>query len=506
MGITKEQLVDALSQTKEYVDNKSVSISSDANNAVTDSNGLFVKDLSGEINKINIAQKTVNKPSSVSLIADDVYTFTLNAASTIGKSEATILNQTLKLKQSIKDFDYIEFALTPKTDARVRPSQLTRLRTKDIIYNDSETVEQMGSLFTFSFKLESAESGAYGSGDIVVAAWFKDDTTLLVFTANTPFTAANWGGTYQIDLYGVNSETIVIDPLEYVNESSGIEDTPVGHIIAHMGTTAPKHYLACDGSVYNILDYPYLAEHIKTEFGSYNYFGGDGVDTFAVVDLRGEFLRGTGTNSHDNQGNGGEVGEHQDATEQTQAYGIATNDGGGSIAWLATASLNEIPNVDSAYGSGQLVGVNTTSTAKSAKAYTSRPTNTSVLYCIKYEPCYYMQNTYNGNVYSTDEQIVGKWIDGKPIYQKVVETKTATTTETVENIYSLESNCEIIQLDGWFTATSNDGRGNLNFYLEGNYIATWSSNSHDPNKVYCETNAYNNIPCTLILKYTKTTD
>ena len=36
--------------------------------------------------------------------------------------------------------------------------------------------------------------------------------------------------------------------------------------------------------------------------------------SFGIPDLRGEFLRGTGTNSHVNGGNGAGVGEHQDAT------------------------------------------------------------------------------------------------------------------------------------------------------------------------------------------------
>ena len=74
----------------------------------------------------------------------------------------------------------------------------------------------------------------------------------------------------------------------------------VGSIYSYMGTYSPFGYLACDGSEYNISDYPRLAEHINRHFGSYNFFGGDGTTTFAVPDLRGEFLRGTGTNSHTN--------------------------------------------------------------------------------------------------------------------------------------------------------------------------------------------------------------
>lgn len=78
------------------------------------------------------------------------------------------------------------------------------------------------------------------------------------------------------------SRAITIDPVEHINTTQGIEDVPVGHIISHMGTVAPKHYLTCNGSEYNIEDYPYLAQHFKDNFGSINYFGGDGITTFAI--------------------------------------------------------------------------------------------------------------------------------------------------------------------------------------------------------------------------------
>ena len=89
--------------------------------------------------------------------------------------------------------------------------------------------------------------------------------------------------------------------------------TPVGTIISVMGTTAPANYLACNGQTVNVADYPELADYFENQFGTKYEFGGSGT-TFGIPDLRGEFLRGTGTNSHTDQGSGGDVGEHQDAT------------------------------------------------------------------------------------------------------------------------------------------------------------------------------------------------
>jgi microcystin-dependent protein len=78
---------------------------------------------------------------------------------------------------------------------------------------------------------------------------------------------------------------IIIDPVEHINKTQGIEDAPVGHIISHMGNNAPAHYLICDGTEYTIEDYPDLAQHFIDEFGSVNCFGGDGVTTFAVPNI-----------------------------------------------------------------------------------------------------------------------------------------------------------------------------------------------------------------------------
>lgn len=98
--------------------------------------------------------------------------------------------------------------------------------------------------------------------------------------------------------------------MEYTNKAVG---TPVGEIISFMGATAPTNYLICDGTTYQISDYPILAQHFADHFGSANYFGGDGEATFAVPDLRGEFLRGTGSGARDT-GSGAAVGAHQNPT------------------------------------------------------------------------------------------------------------------------------------------------------------------------------------------------
>ena len=160
---------------------------------------------------------------------------------------------------------------------------------------------------------------------------------------------------------------------------------PLGTVINFMGTTAPEYYLACDGTIYNILEYSALSNFFEVQFGSVNYFGGDGTTTFAVPDLRGEFLRGTGTNSHTNQGSGASVGVHQDATvlsNQTadfyNIYFFAGDQGSIVTPEERDSSFGVVKNYSAAVASQK-------SGWSDYPYITSRPTNTSVLYCIKYK-------------------------------------------------------------------------------------------------------------------------
>ena len=169
---------------------------------------------------------------------------------------------------------------------------------------------------------------------------------------------------------------------------SEIKDgTPTGMIVSYLGNDAPKGYLKCDGSVYTIAEYPSLAEQIKEQFGSYNYYGGDGTTTFAIPDLRGEFLRGTGTASR-NTGTGVGVGIHQDATLIPSGYQLAAN---GNLYFGHSEKKNEIPlNYDSITSDSVRTAGFRADWVESALyrgvigSITTRPTNTSVLYCIKY--------------------------------------------------------------------------------------------------------------------------
>lgn len=167
------------------------------------------------------------------------------------------------------------------------------------------------------------------------------------------------------------------------------DGTPVGTVISYMGKIPPEGYLTCDGAVYNVALYPELVKHIRENFGSINFFGGDGTATFGVPDLRGEFLRGAGTGER-NTGNGEEVGVHQGGTQHL----YMNSSGSGHLYYQIS---NRPENEDMLIGGSESVRMNLCDQSSSgvSRKYTSRPTNTSVLYCIKYQTTFEkMQRKY----------------------------------------------------------------------------------------------------------------
>lgn len=203
---------------------------------------------------------------------------------------------------------------------------------------------------------------------------------------------------YSSMLVATNDDSTITISMEKLNElisskvkeeiqNSGGGNNPIGCIISQMGNSAPEGYLVCDGTIYEIENYKSLAQYINAQFGRYHYFGGDGETTFAVPDLRGEFLRGTGTNSHVNNGNGANVGIHQNATITPR---FSLNDTNGDIGVYSDGKFRATEEVDSSFkhSKGALkynnIKFTRSDTTTTIDAYTSRPTNTSVLYCIKY--------------------------------------------------------------------------------------------------------------------------
>ena len=154
--------------------------------------------------------------------------------------------------------------------------------------------------------------------------------------------------------------------------------TPSGVIIQFAGTTAPTGYLICDGSAVNRTTYPNLFAAIGTTWGS-----GNGTTTFNIPDLRGYFLRGSGTSardpdspravgsaqtemflSHTHTDSGHAHNYDRPNTSSQATGGSGSNYFNGGFASIATSTGNA--NIQASGGNE------------------TRPDNVAVLYCIKF--------------------------------------------------------------------------------------------------------------------------
>lgn len=226
----------------------------------------------------------------------------------------------------------------------------------------------------------------------------------------------------------------------YTTNADDFQDSPVGNVISYFGNDTPAHYLACDGAEYNIGTHPELEAFFIENFGAVNHFGGNGTTTWAVPDLRGEFLRGTGTNSHANQGDGADVGAHQDATEHI----VSNSDDGYAVmrsvysSYLANTDkiLSTTATSQGQAGNNQIFNDGT--------VYTSRPTNTSVKYCIKCESTYAVVPTDNKYAVSatvtyvvTDATMITPTLSAPSGNAAMVSADNHSFTAPVDGFYSV---------------------------------------------------------------------
>lgn len=215
---------------------------------------------------------------------------------------------------------------------------------------------------------------------------------------------------------------------------------PVGAILPFGSNTIPENWLLCDGSAVSRTDYQQLFNTIGITFGQ-----GDGFTTFNLPDLRDRVPIGKDSNDTDFDVLGktagerkhtltiAEMPEHDHNVEKStnidrlvlmakaqNLYGTSGN-GTGSGEWEWNYGVP-------AQGGGQAHNVTQPSIATNyiIKATQSAGvvamvidnlTSTSVTNALSANQGKVLNDRMN---FSTTEHIIGKWIDGKDIYEKVI--------------------------------------------------------------------------------------
>ena len=105
------------------------------------------------------------------------------------------------------------------------------------------------------------------------------------------------------------------------------------------------------------------------------------------------------------------------------------------------------------------------------------------------------QNIDFSNIYSTDERIVGSWVNGKPVYQKVINLSETIVLQSYvwTNVFMIENMEKIIDIECIIGTVLNDGR--LRWNCLNNYICGAA-----------EEDNFTIDSCIIIIQYIKTTD
>lgn len=274
--------------------------------------------------------------------------------------------------------------------------------------------------------------------------------------------------------YNVNSENGNLIP---VAGGTLYADTPIGTIISSGAAwdNPPAGYLFCGGQAISRVTYAALFAVIGTTFGA-----GDGSTTFNVPELRGEFLRGAGTNQHAGQGNGSAPGYHQDATEiqgaivENTTHRIVFGHSSGNTPVVKTFdsfNLGDISGVTYYTKEADIEG------AEFVNYLSVRPTNTSVNFFIKATnvavPADFMNsvNSIYGPLIPSNASASNKLVAASDTVKR--KDVTITATASIEDDIKTLLDTLIAETSGvyagYFTRT-----GNTSGHYSVSIVGTWN--------------------------------
>ncbi len=209
-----------------------------------------------------------------------------------------------------------------------------------------------------------------------------------------------------------------------------ISTAPLGTVLSFAGSKAPNGYLLCDGASYKVADYPDLYAVIG------NTYGGD-TENFNVPNLIDKFIQGSTTSGEEKEAGLPNItgGWMPSVPVNYQLYAT-----GAVIPEVKSSGLVSLAGSQAAIGAGFKIDASKSS-AVYGKSTTVQPPALTMVYIIK---AFHTNEGVDSGVsddvinyvdanlgelsdYSTEEKVIGKWIDGKPIYRKVYKVTNITT-------------------------------------------------------------------------------
>lgn len=241
-------------------------------------------------------------------------------------------------------------------------------------------------------------------------------------STNTPITAERLN----------HMEDGIAEAWEHGGGSGAGETLRIGTILPYTGSDSelPTGYMLCDGAELSRTDYSDLFAVIGTSFGA-----GNGSSTFNLPNLKGKVLTGLDSNDEDfaSMGATGGEKEHTLTIEEMPSHKHTWTLGANVVA-NATAT-SAVTNFNSTSGG---LGVATMNNTGGGEAHNILQPYVVVNYIIKVTQSApvqaqivgtYTESDIDGysteyinelNIFDANERRIGTWIDGKPLYRKVV--------------------------------------------------------------------------------------
>ena len=251
-----------------------------------------------------------------------------------------------------------------------------------------------------------------------------------------------------------------------INAQVSGDTLPIGTVLPYTNETAPENWLVCDGSELDRTEYNHLFAIIGTTFGE-----GDGSTTFNLPNLKGRTIVGLDADDADFNTIGKTIGEktHTLTVGELPENKIQTTkeiSAGATDGYLMTGSYNvtgtyNLCGYSLAHNNIQpsFIGVYIIKAKQSAGVVATvvdSLESTSATDALSAKKGKELNEKITRNsTYSTEEQAVGTWIDGKTIYRKVINfgaLPNATKKEVQHNISNISN---FTKIEG--IAIRNDG-------------------------------------------------
>lgn len=181
---------------------------------------------------------------------------------------------------------------------------------------------------------------------------------------------------------------------DLADEARNVKDSlsPSGMISPFAMAAAPTGWLVCNGSAVSRTTYADLFAVIGTTWGA-----GNGSSTFTLPDLRGAFLRGTGSHGTSNMANGSDfagpsVGSFENDQMQGHRHSFTFSSGNnGNTVFGSTSRMpsndntgNQLGRNDGSDANNTIINAPTALTDGTPReGDETRPFNAGVNYCIK---------------------------------------------------------------------------------------------------------------------------